>query len=50
MGGTGTTEERVIYWEIIELNMKNTAQINKMLENINKLLRDTEEKLRSFNA
>lgn len=29
--------------------MKNTAQINKMLENINKLL-DTEEKLRSFNA
>lgn len=50
MGGTGTTEERVIYWEIIELNMKNMAQINKMLENINKLLRDTEEKLRSFNA
>ena len=50
MGGTGTTEERLIYWEIIELNMKNTAQINKMLENINKLLRDTEEKLRSFNA
>lgn len=30
--------------------MKNTAQINKMLENINKLLRDTEEKLRRFNA
>lgn len=50
MGGTGTTEERVIYWEIIELSMKNTAQINKMLENINKLLRDTEEKLRRFNA
>ena len=50
MGGTGTTEERVIYWEVIELNMKNTAQMIKILENINKLLRDIEEKLRSFNA
>jgi len=50
VGGTGTTEERVIYWEVIELNIKNTAQINKILENINKLLRDIEEKLRSFNA
>ena len=50
MGRTGTTEERVLYWEVIELNMKNTAQINMILENINKLLRDIEEKLRNFNA